>query len=106
MTDKLDPATYPDLLLTPAAQRYEAAAQGNRVFQALVEDLKQRIRRGEWLPGERLPSITRLAKDLEVSTGSVREALRSLQSIGLVRIEHGRGVFITGSRSSIELASH
>ena len=106
MTHKLDPPARQELMLTPAAQRYEAAAQGNRVFQALVEDLKQRIRRGEWLPGERLPSITRLAKDLEVSTGSVREALRSLQSIGLVRIEHGRGVFITGSRSSIELASH
>src|SRR6266498_5656140 len=106
MTHKLDPPARQELLLAPAVQRYEAAAQGNRVFQALVEDLKQRIRRGEWLPGERLPSITRLAKDLEVSTGSVREALRSLQSIGLVKIEHGRGVFVTGLRTPTELAGY
>jgi DNA-binding FadR family transcriptional regulator len=76
------------------------------VFQVLCEDLRQRIRAGEWLPGQRLPSISRLAKDLQVSTGSLREALRSLQSIGLVKIEHGRGVFVTGSRSSKDLASH
>src|SRR5690349_3275770 len=104
MTHKFDPRANQQLLLAAAAQRDETAAQGNRVFQAVSDDLKQRIRRGEWLPGERLPSISQLAKDLEVSTGSVREALRSLQSIGLVKIEHGRGVFVTSARPSTELA--
>src|SRR5260221_1361930 len=36
----------------------------------------------------------------------MREALRSLQSIGLVKIEHGSGVYITGTRPSTELSSH
>jgi GntR family transcriptional repressor for pyruvate dehydrogenase complex len=76
------------------------------VFQVVLDHLKQRIRNGEWLPGQRLPSISRLASDLEVSTGSLREALRSLESAGVVRIEHGRGVFISGERSSPELAAH
>src|SRR6266566_9326813 len=98
MTHELAPQVDQSLLLTPAVQRVDAVAQGNPVFQIVLEDFKQRIHRGEWLPGERLPSIIRLAKDREVSTGSVREALRSLQSIGLVKIEHGRGVFVTGSR--------
>ena len=66
--------------------------QGQRVFRTVSEDLVQRIRTGEWLPNERLPSIAQLARELGASTGSVREALRSLQSSGLVRIEHGRGV--------------
>src|SRR6266545_87400 len=106
MTHELDSAGEQATLLASASRRDEVASPGNPVFRVVFDDLKQRIRRGEWLPGARLPSITRLAKELEVSTGSLREALRSLQSIGLVKIEHGRGVFVTGSRSSTELASH
>lgn len=89
----------------PAPATTPRDASGNPVFQVVFEDLEQRIRSGVWLPGERLPSITRLANDLAVSTGSVREALRSLQSIGLVKIEHGRGVFVTGVRRSTSLTS-
>jgi GntR family transcriptional repressor for pyruvate dehydrogenase complex len=95
-----------DNLLAATMLRDAIVAPGNAVFQTVSDDLKQRIRRGEWLPGERLPSISQLAKALKVSTASVREALRSLQSIGLVKIEHGRGVFVTGSRSSTDVASH
>lgn len=81
-------------------------AAAHPVFRVISEDLKQRIRRGEWLPGERLPSISALAKDLGVSPGSLREALRSLESAGMVRIEHGRGVFVSGERYRPELAEH
>lgn len=77
-----------------------------RVFQAVSDDLIQRIRTGEWLPNERLPSIAQLARNLGASSGSVREALRSLESAGMVRIEHGRGVFVSGERSSPALANH
>lgn len=86
--------------------RPNAGAGGHRIFHVVFDDFRQRIRRGEWLPGERLPSITRLATDLHVSTTSVREALRSLQGIGLVRIEHGRGVFVTGAHASTDIAHH
>lgn len=79
---------------------------GHRVFRTVSEELVQRIRTGGWLPGARMPSISQLARDLGASTGSVREALRSLESAGLVRIEHGRGVFVSGERSSSELDNH
>jgi GntR family transcriptional repressor for pyruvate dehydrogenase complex len=78
----------------------------NRVFQTVSDLLAQRIRTGEWLPDERLPSIAQLARDLGASTGSVREALRSLESAGVVRIEHGRGVFVSAERASPQLAAH
>jgi GntR family transcriptional repressor for pyruvate dehydrogenase complex len=84
----------------------KALSHGNRVFQAVFADLKQRIRSGQWLPGDRLPSITRLARDLNVSTASLREALRSLESIGLVQIEHGRGVFVVAAQSLPDLVGH
>jgi len=77
-----------------------------RVYHNIFEKLQQRIRNGDWLPGERMPSIAQLAKQLQVGAGSIREALRSLQSIGVVKIEHGSGVYVTGKRPSTELSSH
>lgn len=79
---------------------------GHRVFRTVSDELVQRIRTGDWLPGARMPSISQLARDLGASTGSVREALRSLESAGLVRIEHGRGVFVSGERYTSELDDH
>lgn len=78
----------------------------NRVHQNIFEEFQQRIRQGIWLPGDKLPSITQLAKEMHVSTGSIREALRSLQTINMVRIEHGSGVYVTGTRPSVDLTSH
>ena len=80
-------------------------ARGRPVYSAVFEALQADIREGRWAPGERLPSITQLAKDFHVGTGSIREALQSLQSIGLVSIEHGRGVFVTRSRPAMDPSS-
>jgi len=91
---------------THASGLEDAAVRGTRVYQVVFEDLQKRIRQGDWLPGERLPSITQFAKELNVSASSLREALRSLQSIGLVKISHGSGVYITGSRPYTDLSSH
>lgn len=91
----------------PTTQKTKETAQkGKRVHKNIFEELQQRIRQGDWLPGDRIPSITQLAKEMEVSTGSIREALRSLQTINMVKIEHGSGVYVTGTRPSVELSSH
>lgn len=95
----------PDLPLTSIFEPDEAA-RGVRVYNAVFKDLQQRIRQGDWVPGERLPSIARLAKELQVGTSSVREALQALQSIGMVKIAHGSGVYVTGSRPTTDLSSH
>ena len=82
------------------------ATRGVRVYHIVFEDLQKRIRRGDWLPGERLPGMTKFAEELNVSVSSLREALRSLQSIGLVKIVHGSGVYIANTRPSTDLSSH
>jgi len=98
--------TESDSKLTSPVNSEKAAVRRNRLYNNIFEELQQRIRQGDWLPGDRLPSITQLAKELQVGTGTIREALRSLQSIGLIKIEHGSGVYITGARPSTELSSH
>ncbi|MGC9347181.1 MAG: FadR/GntR family transcriptional regulator [Anaerolineae bacterium] len=44
--------------------------------------------------GDKLPSLQDWAEMLEVSIVVVREAFRALQALGLVDIQHGRGIFL------------
>lgn len=90
--------------MTPNAPS-RAFSEGH-IYISIFEELQHRIRHGTWQTGQRLPSINQLAKELGVGTGSVREALQSLQSIGLVKIKHGSGVYVTASRPATELSSH
>lgn len=77
--------------------------RNRRIFHSLLHEIQQRIHAVEWKPGEHLPSISALAHAYGVSTGSVREALRSLQSQGMVRIEHGRGVIVISNQANDQL---
>ena len=88
------------------AKSKKRTSRKGRVYHNIFEELQQRIRQGDWLLGERIPSIAQLAKEFGVGAGSIREALRSLQSIGLVKIEHGSGVYVLGTRPTTELSSH
>lgn len=53
------------------------------------EQLEQAIIRGEYAPGDRLPSERELCDVFGVSRVSVREAIRSLEAVGLVEVKHG-----------------
>ncbi len=97
--------TNSDSKLTSSRNSDKSVVRGNRVYHNIFEELQQRIRQGDWLPGDRIPSITQLAKELQVGAGTIREALRSLQSIGMINIEHGSGVYVTGARPLTELSN-
>src|SRR6266508_1574250 len=63
--------------------------------------IERAIRTGDFAPGDRLPSERELVETFGVSRVSVREAIRSLEALGQVTVQHGRGVFVTDRRSSI-----
>lgn len=71
------------------------AQLSGQVYAIVVEAIKERIASGDLLIGQRLPSIQQLALECGVSTGSVREAARVLEVQGVIRIAHGRGMFVT-----------
>lgn len=56
--------------------------------------LEAAIRRGDYPPGDRLPSERELGEMFAVSRVSVREALSALKAIGLVDVHQGRGCFV------------
>ncbi|MDH5505812.1 MAG: GntR family transcriptional regulator [Anaerolineae bacterium] len=68
--------------------------------QRLHEQLRQLI--GETLPGERLPSEPSLAKQLKVSRATLREAMRTFETQGMIHRRQGVGTFVTHPRQVIE----
>jgi DNA-binding FadR family transcriptional regulator len=64
-------------------------------YEQIAERLAADIRSGLLAPGERLPSERELARSLEVSRASVREALAALQLRGVVETRAGAGTFVT-----------
>ena len=72
------------------------------LYLQLRDALAERIARGEWKPGTVLPAEGNLARELGVSTGTVRKALDLLESEHLLSRRQGRGTFVidTGSQGA------
>jgi GntR family transcriptional repressor for pyruvate dehydrogenase complex len=62
--------------------------------QQAVQAIQGMILRGEFKIGDRLPSQRDLSQILGLSRASLREATSILETLGLVRAEPGRGVFV------------
>jgi GntR family transcriptional repressor for pyruvate dehydrogenase complex len=69
--------------------------------EAVRRQLETALRDGAYAPGERLPSERELAETFGVSRVSVREAVRALVAVGLIRVHHGRGAFVADRRSGL-----
>jgi GntR family transcriptional repressor for pyruvate dehydrogenase complex len=71
-----------------------AAPQRSRLSDQLVESIVEAIAAGHYPVGSTLPSEAELADTAKVSRLTVREAVKSLQARGVVRVEQGRGTFV------------
>lgn len=60
-----------------------------RAYQRIVEQVEEALARGDLAPGQRLPSERELVAQFAVSRSTVREALRVLESSGVVRSRPG-----------------
>jgi len=60
------------------------------IFRQVALALQQKILSGELQPGERLPAETALASENGIHRSTVREAIRSLEQMGLVLREPGK----------------
>ncbi|MFD0413060.1 GntR family transcriptional regulator [Streptomyces sp. NPDC127108] len=64
------------------------------VFRQIADQLREAIDRGRFREGEKLPSEAELVEHYGVSRMTVRNSFSVLQGEGLVRAEHGKGVFV------------
>lgn len=71
------------------------AIEPQRLYRQVADQLRTLIDRGEFLPGDRLPTERVLAEQLGISRPTVREALIALEVEGWVRIRVGSGIYVT-----------
>ncbi len=71
--------------------------KARRVSETIARRIQRAISTGKLEPGEKLPAERDLAKKLNVSRVSVREAYRSLAELGLLSVKRGAegGAFIS-----------
>jgi DNA-binding FadR family transcriptional regulator len=68
--------------------------RGPALSKAVREYVKQYILDHKLQGGDSLPPETQLAQDLGVGRSSVREAVKALQSLGIVEVRHGDGLYV------------
>lgn len=65
-----------------------------KMFLQIVKQLRDIIAQDNIQPGDKLPSERVLSEKLQVGRSSVREALRSLELLGLIETKHGGGTYL------------
>ena len=71
-----------------------ASLPRRRHSDRIAAGLREDILRGRYQPGQRLPAEREFASRLAVNRGSVREALKQLEQLGLVEIRRGDGSLV------------
>jgi GntR family transcriptional repressor for pyruvate dehydrogenase complex len=69
--------------------------------EQLIERLESLVLKGVLTAGEQLPSERQLARLLSVSRASVRQALKVLQVMGVLEVQHGSGNYLSQDAEEI-----
>ena len=62
--------------------------------EQVAMQLAERISAGRWKPGEKLPPESSLCETFHIGRSTLREALKSLAFVGMVRMRAGEGTFV------------
>ncbi len=70
------------------------AVRKTRLSEEINEQVRDLIASGRLRPGDRLPAERELARTLRVGRSAVREAIRAMESLGIVEVRAGEGTFV------------
>lgn len=71
-----------------------------RVSEGIVDQIRDLVTSGRLRPGDRLPAERDLARILGVGRSTVREAIRGLESLGILQTRAGEGTFLAALPST------
>jgi len=69
--------------------------QNQPMYRFIADDLRSKIKSGQFAPNEKLPTEGELSDQYEASRNTVREAIRRLTDEGLLESRPGQGTFVT-----------
>ncbi|XID91966.1 GntR family transcriptional regulator [Paenibacillaceae bacterium WGS1546] len=72
-------------------------ASDEPIYGQIVRQIRQAVFNGELAPGQSLPSIRQLAKDLQISVITTKRAYEELEKEGLIDSVVGKGSFVSGA---------
>jgi len=93
--NRRDRAADPRNVPQPSAVKFRPI-HTRRAFEEICERIREQLALGQLKPGDKLPPERDLAQQLGVSRNVLREALRSLEMAGVLRLQKGvkGGAFI------------
>src|SRR5690349_13556362 len=68
------------------------------LYVQIADLIRQRIARGHWPAGTRLPTLEALVEEFGVARVTVRQAMDVVSAEGLVTRQQGRGTFVAAPR--------
>ncbi|KJS82662.1 MAG: GntR family transcriptional regulator [Peptococcaceae bacterium BICA1-8] len=71
------------------------------LYEQIVRQIKTQIIMGGLDPGESLPSIRTLAKDLHISVITTKRAYEELEKEGFIETVAGKGSFVAGQNKEL-----
>lgn len=69
-------------------------SDGRPMYLQIMEQIRQRIAVGDWVPGKEIPSIRQLAVMLRVSVITVKRAYLELERNGIIVTQQGKGSIV------------
>lgn len=73
------------------------------LYQQIYTQIKKQILTGELQPGEALPSMRQLAKDLDISLITTKRAYEELEKNGFIYSVVGKGSFVSEQNNEMIL---
>lgn len=71
------------------------------IYRQLSDQVRKAVARGQLRPGERLPSVRQLSRELVVNPNTIARAYTELEREGTLVTQQGRGVFVAEPRQDM-----
>lgn len=72
------------------------------IYLQIVELVKKNIATGDLVPGEKLPSVRKMSKDLGVNPNTLQRSYGELERLGITYTRRGMGSFISEGDNSMK----
>lgn len=76
-------------------------SDGVPIYKQIVNQVKYMLGAGRIAPGDELPSVRVLARQLIVNPNTVARAYRELEAMGVLTSRQGQGTFVTDAGSPL-----
>ena len=72
------------------------------IYEQLIREIKENIMKGYLNPGDHLPSVRKMARELNVTPNTVQKAYSMLEQKRVIMTVRGKGAFVADKKPEID----